>query len=132
MFDADHEIRISLKHLDHGPAQGRLVLQIDENGKGIPMDKVASLLDLGHDQRADAAASNEALYGHFGHGLNQSLTYLAHTAIILGNSMQEVDVSGEGGRKLARQQFAAMFGQRVKKENNINKLIAEIPQSPRE
>ena len=71
--------------------------QVDENGQGIPLDKLDALLDYGHEGSAEEAlgklkvqtdgASPEgsdrsvslydrALYGHYGHGLNLSLMYL--------------------------------------------------------
>lgn len=76
------------------------MLQVDENGQGIPLDKLDALLDYGHEGSSEAAlfkmkaedpsGSSQlssqggntaedcggALYGHFGHGLNLALMYL--------------------------------------------------------
>ena len=84
---------------------GRLMdrLQIDENGLGIPLDKINSLLDYGHESAPHTAAAAGgasckleatahaaeadntlylALYGLYGHGLSLALTYLGHTSFI--------------------------------------------------
>ena len=77
----------------------RSTLQVDENGQGIPVDKLDALLDYGHEGSSEAALlkmkANDpgssklcsrggnagedcggAWYGHFGHGLNLALMYL--------------------------------------------------------